>query len=78
MACQLDGTKPLSYSILEYCLLDPCDQISVKFSSKIKYFIQENTVGAIYIRSMTVLKSQQNSNGGIMSFNLRMHITWFL
>ena len=30
MACRLDGVKPLSEPILEYCYLDPWDQTSVK------------------------------------------------
>ena len=38
MACRLDGTKPLSESILIYCQLDPKECISIKFYLKFKYF----------------------------------------
>ena len=31
MACRLFGAKPLSKPILDYCQLDPKEQISVKF-----------------------------------------------
>ena len=31
MACQLTGTKPLSEPMLEYCELDPQEQMSMKF-----------------------------------------------
>ena len=31
MTCRLDGTKPLSEPVLEYCKLDPWEQTSVKF-----------------------------------------------
>ena len=34
MACRLDGAKPLSEPMLEYCLLDPQEQTSVKFETK--------------------------------------------
>ena len=34
MACRLDGAKPLSEPMLEYCKLDHVEQILVEFSSK--------------------------------------------
>ena len=34
MACRLVGAKLLSGPMLEYCLLDPMEQISMKFPSK--------------------------------------------
>ena len=37
MACRLFGAKPLSEPLLEYCLLDPWEQTSVKFESKYKF-----------------------------------------
>ena len=33
MACRLFGTKPLPEPMLDYCELDSCEQISVKFKS---------------------------------------------
>ena len=38
MACRLDGAKPLSEPMPEYCKLDPCEQTSVKSWSKFIYF----------------------------------------
>ena len=43
MACHLFGTKPLPEPKLTYCQLDPYEQTSMKFKSKYKLFIQENT-----------------------------------
>ena len=34
----LFGTKPLPKPVLTYCQLGPCEQTSVKFQSKYKYF----------------------------------------
>ena len=31
MACRLDGAKPLSEPMLEYCKLAPMEQVLVKF-----------------------------------------------
>ena len=44
MAFYLIGAKPLSEPTLDYSLLDPWEQISVKFEFKFLYFIQENVV----------------------------------
>ena len=38
MACRLDGVKPLSEPMLDYCQLDPSEQTSMKFQSKFKHF----------------------------------------
>ena len=38
MACCLFSTKPLSEPVLQYCQLDPKENISVKFYSKFKSF----------------------------------------
>ena len=44
MACHLDGAKPLSESMLEYCWLDPWEQTAVKFQSEFTHFIQEKAL----------------------------------
>ena len=38
MACRLFGAKPLPEPMLDYCQLDPWEQISVKSYSKFIYF----------------------------------------
>ena len=38
MDCRLVGAKPLSEPMLEYCQLGPCEQTSVKFELKYKFF----------------------------------------
>ena len=38
MSCRLDGAKPLSKPMLEYCQLDPKEQTSMKFQSEFKHF----------------------------------------
>ena len=42
MACRLVGAKPLSESLLDYCQLDPCEHISMKFETKYNNFIDKN------------------------------------
>ena len=42
MACRLDGAKPLSEPLLEYCWLDPWEQTSWNFTRNWIIFIQEN------------------------------------
>ena len=44
MACRLFGAKLLSKPMLGYCQLDPWEQTSVKFESKYKTFVGENTI----------------------------------
>ena len=41
-ACRLDGAKPLSEPMLEFCELDPWVQTAVKFESRKKSFHEEN------------------------------------
>ena len=57
MACCLFGAKPLSDPMLPYCQLDPKEQISVEFYSKIKNFIQENTLENVTCK-MAAITSQ--------------------
>ena len=45
MACRLDGAKPLSEPMLEYCYLDPLEQTSVKSQSKFIYFHSRKCIG---------------------------------
>ena len=44
MTCRLDGAKPLSEPMLEYCPLDPKEQIKFQwnFNRNSNIFIQEN------------------------------------
>ena len=42
MACRLVGAKTLSESLLDYCQLDPCEHISMKFETKYNNFIDKN------------------------------------
>ena len=39
MACRLAGDKPLSEPILEYCQLNPWEEISVKSEAKFTHFL---------------------------------------
>ena len=62
MAYRLAGTKPLSEPILEYCQLDPCEQISVKSGSKFIYiyiFIQENAFENVVWKMAAILARPQ-------------------
>ena len=45
MACRLDGAKPLSKTMLEYCLLDPWEQAIVKYYLNLHIFIQKMLAG---------------------------------
>ena len=47
MACRLAGAKPLSAPMLEYCQLDPWEQISAKPQSKFIHFQSRNVVSKI-------------------------------
>ena len=42
MASRLVGAKPLSEPVMTYCQLDPREQISGKYESKIKHFHWQN------------------------------------
>ena len=59
MACCLDGTKPLSESMLEYCQLHPWEQTSVKFNRNWNIFIQENALENIVCEMASILSRPQ-------------------
>ena len=55
MACRLFGAKPLSKSMLDYCLLDSKEQTSVKFNQNTKIFIHENAPEDIVCEMAAIL-----------------------
>ena len=59
MVCHLDGAKPLSEPMLEFCKLDPCEQTSVK--SKFIYF-QENAFEIVVCETAAILSRPQCVN----------------
>ena len=59
MACRLDGAKPSSKPVLEYCLLHPLEETSVK--SEIKHF-QENALENVVRKMAAILSRTQCVN----------------
>ena len=59
MICCLFSAKPLSEPVLEYCLVDPWEQTSVKFYSKLKIFIQENAFENVVCEVAAILSQPQ-------------------
>ena len=51
MACRLDGAKPLSEPMLEYCWLDPWEQTSVKYQSKFELFHPRKCAGKCHLEN---------------------------
>ena len=52
MACRLVDTMPLSEPMLEYCQLDPWEQISVKFYQKLKHFHSRTCIWKYRLRKL--------------------------
>ena len=59
MACRLDGAKPLSQPMLEYCQSDPQEQTSMKFQSEFKHF-QENVLQNVVCEMASILSRPQS------------------
>ena len=59
MASRLDGAKPLSEPMLEYCCLDTWDQTSVKSQSKLIRFHSKNTFETIVCEMAAILSRPQ-------------------
>ena len=59
MACRLDGAKPLSEPLLEYCSLDPWEQTSVKISSEFKNFHSRKCIWKCRLRNGVHLSRPQ-------------------
>ena len=57
MACRLYGAMPLSEPMLEYCLLVPWEQTSVKSSAKFSF--QENALENIVGEMVAILSRPQ-------------------
>ena len=55
MACRLDGAKPLSEPMLDYCQFEPLEQTSVKFKSEFNIFIQENVLENVVCEMASIL-----------------------
>ena len=55
MACRLFGAKLLPELMLSYCQLDPWEQTSVKFESKYKIFIHENSLENVVCQMAVIL-----------------------
>ena len=52
MACRLEGAKPLSKPVLEYCEVNPWEQT---FNQISKIFIQENAFENIVCKTAAIL-----------------------
>ena len=63
MACRLDGAKPLSETMLDYCYLNPYEQTSVKFQSEFKHFIHENALENVVCEIASILSRPQCIKG---------------
>ena len=60
MACRLDGTKPLSEPMLEYCELDPQEQkLQWIFNQNSWIFIQENAFEKVICKMPAILRQPQ-------------------
>ena len=55
MACRLDGGKPFSEPMLEYCQLDPWEQNSVKSYKKINFLNRENAFENVVWKKAAIL-----------------------
>ena len=64
MACRLAGTKPLSEPMLEYCQLDPWEQINLNRNSHIS--IQENNAFEYIVWIMSVILSRPQCVNSVM------------
>ena len=62
MACRLVGAKPLSESLLDYCQLDPCEHISMKFETKYNNFIDKNSFENVVWKMAAILSWPQCIN----------------
>ena len=62
MACRLDGTKPLSKPVLEYCCLHHWKQTSVKYWSKFEYFLLRNAMKNVVWKMAANLSRSQCVN----------------
>ena len=64
MACRLDGAKPLSEQIMEYCSLDHKEQTfkSEIFIKNLYIFIQENAFVNVIWKMATILSRPQCVN----------------
>ena len=67
MACRLYGAKPLPEPILDYCQLDPWEQISVKFESEFYHFHSRKCIS-----NFRLPKWQPFCPGGDESINTKM------
>ena len=67
MACRLDGAKPLSERMLEYCNLNPWEQTSVKYFRNLYTVIQENAFENVVWKMAAVLSRPQCVNDWISS-----------
>ena len=62
MACLLVGTKPISDSMLEYCLLDPQEQASMKSLSQFIHFHSTKCIENVVWELSSILSWPQYVN----------------
>ena len=74
MACCLFGAKPLPEPMMTHCQLDPWEQISVKFVSKCKNFIQENASENAVCEMAGRDESSWKTNSMLMNMNVYLTI----
>ena len=63
MACRLDGAKPQSEPVLEYCEFDLWEQTSVKSLSKLIHFVEENSFENVVCEMSAILPRLQYVKG---------------
>ena len=77
MAYRLDGTKPLSKPMLEYCHLDPWERTSVKFESEFKFSIQESTFENVVCEMASIFKNSW-CFPNVWRYTLNENMQWWI
>ena len=62
MACRMDGAKPLSEPMLEYCQLDPSKKFQWNLDRNSYTFIQENAFEDVVWKMAAILPRPQCVN----------------
>ena len=71
MAWCLSGTKSISESMLVYCRLEPCEQISVKFESKCDNFYRRKLIWiSCFYKVAAILFRPQSDNQSLLALKI--------
>ena len=71
MACRLVGDKPLSEPVLDYCQLEPCQHISVKFQLKYNNFHWRKRIWNVVCETASMLARPQCVNNILALVQIR-------